>query len=305
MTGDSIDNIMFFEVPDWKGIGKPVVLSPKMDDENSLKNVPKTKEILKKNTNITSIKNISSSHKKEQPAIKIVKAQIKSMTKMSKAQQRLAGSRFRFLNQKLYQSTSTDAMSYFRENPDDFVHYHHGFKEQTKAWPQNPVNFFIDLLLKENVKPLEVADIGCGEGMLHTTLKDASSPHNVHSFDLVSLHSHIISANMTSLPLQSSSIDLAIFSLSLMNVDHSKALQEAFRILKPQGKLWIAEVSSRLGDHSISSFCKMLKLQGFEIQKIIDDNRVFFTLLLVKNEKIKVKKSSNKTILQACLYKKR
>lgn len=310
---------MFFELPDWKNIGKPAVPIKDVVVDSSLKNNRKSESLANEiktslvKDNIISEKKKSSTTVKLPPPIKptkVIKASHEAKTKTSKAQQRLSGSRFRFLNQKLYQSTSKDAMKYFKENPEDFVHYHNGFQEQTKAWPQNPLNFFIDLLLEGNEyissgDLLDIADIGCGEGMLARKLSEGSSPHRVHSFDLVSLHPHITSANMTSLPLPSESVDLAIFSLSLMNVDHSKALQEAFRILRPGGRLWIAEVSSRLGDHTIKSFNEMLKGEGFELQKVIDDNRVFFMVLLHKNAKLKRHARGGGEILQACLYKKR
>ena len=37
-----------------------------------------------------------------------------------KMEQKLCGARFRFLNQKLYQSHSQDALNHFKENPEDF-----------------------------------------------------------------------------------------------------------------------------------------------------------------------------------------
>ena len=54
----------------------------------------------------------------------------------------------------------------------------------------------------------------------------------------------VTAAEATVLPLVDSSIDLAIYSLSLMG-DATKMLREASRVLKDKGLLWIAEVGSR------------------------------------------------------------
>ncbi|KAG8366904.1 hypothetical protein BUALT_Bualt16G0016400 [Buddleja alternifolia] len=46
-------------------------------------------------------------------------------------------------------------------------------------------------------------------------------------------------------PLDSSSVDVAVFCLSLMGINFPSYLQEANRVLKPRGWLLIAEVKSR------------------------------------------------------------
>ncbi len=44
------------------------------------------------------------------------------------------------------------------------------------------------------------------------------------------------------------SVDVAVFCLALMGTDYGSFLEEAFRVLKPGGWLWIAEVRSRFAD---------------------------------------------------------
>lgn len=72
-----------------------------------------------------------------------------------KAAQRLAGARFRMLNErvsavpmilwlicvppKLYTTSGDDAFELFSSNPDLFQVYHEGFKTQVERWPVNPV----------------------------------------------------------------------------------------------------------------------------------------------------------------------
>ncbi|MCJ1277341.1 25S rRNA (adenine645-N1)-methyltransferase [Puttea exsequens] len=57
---------------------------------------------------------------------------------------KLTSARFRHLNQTLYTSPSTEAMRLFTESPQAYVSYHAGFRAQVEAWPQNPVDEFIE-----------------------------------------------------------------------------------------------------------------------------------------------------------------
>jgi ribosomal RNA-processing protein 8 len=47
---------------------------------------------------------------------------------------------------------------------------------------------------------------------------------------------------MASVPLESASVDVAVFSLALMGTDYGLFLLEATRVLRHKGWLWIAEV---------------------------------------------------------------
>lgn len=43
-------------------------------------------------------------------------------------------------------------------------------------------------------------------------------------------------------------MDVAVFCLALMGTDYGSFLEEAVRVLRPGGWLWIAEVRSRFAD---------------------------------------------------------
>ena len=126
-----------------------------------------------------------------------------------------------------------------------------------------------------------IADFGCGEAKLAATLmsrpsssvkgdgglaapssssqassnapsKPPVSGFTVHSFDLVAPagNPYIVSCNMEAVPLASSSIDVAVYCLSLMGVNYAAFLREGARVLKPGGRLLIAEVKSRFATSS-------------------------------------------------------
>jgi len=47
---------------------------------------------------------------------------------------KLSGSQFRYLNEELYTTSSSDSYKRFQTNPDLFEEYHRGFREQAKTW---------------------------------------------------------------------------------------------------------------------------------------------------------------------------
>ena len=49
-------------------------------------------------------------------------------------------------------------------------------------------------------------------------------------------------------------MDVVVFCLALMGTDYPRFLKEATRVLRPGGKLWIAEVRSRFVIGSKESF---------------------------------------------------
>ena len=59
---------------------------------------------------------------------------------------RLAGARFRFINEELYRLTGSEAADMFARNEDAFMVYHAGFQSQVSKWPTNPVDKMIDYI---------------------------------------------------------------------------------------------------------------------------------------------------------------
>lgn len=55
----------------------------------------------------------------------------------------LRASRFRFLNETLYNNESSESKKFFKEDPDAFAAYHAGYKQQVEQWPLNPLDNII------------------------------------------------------------------------------------------------------------------------------------------------------------------
>jgi SAM-dependent methyltransferase len=118
--------------------------------------------------------------------------------------------------------------------------------------------------------PLDVADIGCGDGYL--TVEMARWAKNVYGIDrsdevlerarALAAKRHLGNVqwrkgDLANLPLRDEAVDLALMSQALHHAqDPEEAVAEAVRVLKPGGKLLILDlrkhdqkwVTSRLGD---------------------------------------------------------
>ncbi|TAQ90277.1 hypothetical protein B7494_g1399 [Chlorociboria aeruginascens] len=223
--------------------------------------------------------------------------------------QKLISARFRHLNQTLYTTPSSHSLTLFQENPEMFQEYHQGFRRQVEVWPENPVDTYL-LQLKsrgeqrgpqrskgahiedtstETLVPLprtggicRIADLGCGDAMLSQNLqKDLKKLKlQIHSYDLQNPSPIVTKADIADLPLEDNSVDIAILCLALMGTNWIDFIEEAFRILRWKGELWISEIKSRFGrvnaknkrvEHSVGNRKKPDKKMAKKMEEEADD----------------------------------
>ncbi|KAK5089383.1 25S rRNA (adenine645-N1)-methyltransferase [Exophiala xenobiotica] len=192
----------------------------------------------------------------------------------AKMRAKLTSARFRHLNETLYTTPSSDALKLFSNSPDLFAEYHAGFSQQVKdSWPQNPVDVYIKTVKARGslaspvhasaaLPPLPrrkpgictIADLGCGDAPLARGLQSVIRNLNLklHNFDLHAPNSLVTKADISALPLRDGEVDIAVFCLSLMGTNWLAFVEEAWRILRGDGKgeVWVAEVKSRFGRRS-------------------------------------------------------
>lgn len=207
----------------------------------------------------------------------------------------LLGSRFRVLNEELYQIRGDEALKLFEKDPSLFEVYHNGFREQVESWPINPVDIFIKYIEKH--PDAIIGDFGCGEAKIARNVKN-----KVYSFDLVAANEYITRCDISHVPLKNNALDISIFCLSLMGINISDFLNEAYRVTKSNGTLLIAEVVSRLESCGGSDgFKRILIKLGWDVLRIDKSNLMFIIYECKKSnrkpEKIKIE-------LKACKYKK-
>jgi ubiquinone/menaquinone biosynthesis C-methylase UbiE len=164
---------------------------------------------------------------------------------------RLKSGKFRWINEKLYTVDGQSAYELFQKNPELFSEYHEGFRSQTASWTFNPVDYYLkELGSLKGSTDLVVADLGCGEGKLaqnlHKRFKSFFSVDLVIAPGIQNLAGSLACdlgkvvfnnyqwafSNSSQLSIQNSSVDIVVFSLSLMGTNFLDFLKEANRILK-------------------------------------------------------------------------
>ncbi|KAH9633929.1 hypothetical protein HF086_009742 [Spodoptera exigua] len=185
--------------------------------------------------------------------------------------ERLKAAQFRYLNEKLYTSSGSEAQQLFQNDPTAF----------------------------ETPKTHTIADLGCGEAALSRRV-----PHKVRSFDLVATAPGVEACDMARTPLLSASMDVTVYCLALMGTDLTQYLLEANRVLKMGGHLLIAEVESRFD--KVEDFAKEVERLGFKLKQLDKSNKVFYFMEFTKIRDPPVKKAKLPALtLKPCLYKRR
>jgi ubiquinone/menaquinone biosynthesis C-methylase UbiE len=105
-----------------------------------------------------------------------------------------------------------------------------------------------------------VGDFGCGECLL----REALPTNRVIGLDHVKWDENVVLCDMSVTPLEDTSLDVAVFSLSLMGANWTDYLKEAYRTLKPYGHLFIAEPKKKWQDR-IEKLKEAVETAGFRI----------------------------------------
>jgi len=175
---------------------------------------------------------------------------------------------FSQINQRWNTSKSQTTHQKLQDNPEEWQHYHALYREARKTWAIVPYEEMIRWCEKR--LGLVIGDFGCGEAKLAEALSDR---HTIHSFDHIAINENVIPCDIAHVPLDDESLDVAVFSLSLMGVNFMDYLQEAHRTLKLDGHLHIIESTSRFKD--LEQFKIDLYALGFDILTL--ENKDKFT----------------------------
>jgi hypothetical protein len=166
---------------------------------------------------------------------------------------------FSRLNNSWNRSNSYVTHQRLQGNLDEWEHYHALYRAARATWPVVPYQEFIRWAEKR--EDLVIGDFGCGEALVARALHDR---HTIHSFDHVAINDGVVACDMAHTPLEAASLDVALFSLSLMGSNLADYLKEAHRCLRLDGHLHVYEAASRFRDHN--AFVSALKALGFDIR---------------------------------------
>jgi len=110
---------------------------------------------------------------------------------------RLRGSRFRILNEKLYTEPSTVVSAEFAREPELFKEYHDGFDSQVAKWPLNPVDLFSEALYfaeSGRIGPVSLRFLGGGNHAHATASVRAQAGEALRAFTSLRgpLHDNVV-----------------------------------------------------------------------------------------------------------------
>ncbi|WWC62648.1 uncharacterized protein I303_105245 [Kwoniella dejecticola CBS 10117] len=261
----------------------------------------------------------------------------------SKMQSKLEGARFRWINEQLYSTPSTEAVEMMKKDPKIFADYHMTHRALTAGWPAPPLQYITKALAPLPARTV-IADLGCGDAGLARALVPQGKV--VLSYDLVGDSGWVIQADfLEQIPLPgrpgglthdtnsavlagkkgkkkggnkdekaSEVVDVAVCCLSLMGKNWVGGIAEVCRILKEGGTFHVAEVTSRFT--STEEFVEKVESFGFKLEEQ-DSPSTHFTLFRFTKESAvplgpargeegwEDRVYEGEEILKACVYKKR
>jgi hypothetical protein len=184
---------------------------------------------------------------------------------------------FSAMNRTWNQGASEVTHSRLEANPEEWAQYHTLYREARKDWTVVPYEEMIRWCQLRS--GYVIGDFGCGEAKLAEAVADR---HTVHSFDHVAVNDDVVACDMAHVPLDDQTLDVAIFSLSLMGANFAEYLREAKRTLKLDGQLHVIEATSRFTDRN--GFAKALEGLGFAIVSV-EDRWKFTHIRAIKTER--------------------
>jgi hypothetical protein len=184
---------------------------------------------------------------------------------------------FSAMNRTWNQGRSEDRHARLQANPEEWAQYHTLYREARKDWAVVPYEEMIRWCRQRS--GYVIADFGCGEAKLAEAVSDR---HTVHSFDHVAVNGNVVACDMAHVPLDDETLDVAIFSLSLMGANFADYLREANRTLKLDGQLHVIEATARFTDRN--GFVKALEGLGFAMVSV-EDKWKFTHIRALKTER--------------------
>jgi len=182
---------------------------------------------------------------------------------------------FTALNRRWSTSRSNTIRARLQEDPSEWYLYHTLYREARESWPEQPFEQIADRI---RVRPdWVVGDFGCGECLLSKALPD----NRAIGLDHVGWDESVIECDISDTPLDEASLDVVVFSLSLMGTNWTDYLQEAYRPLKPYGHLFIAEPQRRWQGHT-EELLDAIKAAGFSVVSGVEQRFDFLYLTAIK-----------------------
>lgn len=173
------------------------------------------------------------------------------------------------MNSRFNSAYSSTTHERLQANPEEWYLYHTLYREARKDWAEVPFEKIAKSLKKR--PDWVIGDFGCGEAKLAALL-----PNKVYSFDHVAINEKVTACDIAHIPLNDMSLDVAVFSLSLMGLNYEEYLKEAHRVLKFGGLLKIAEPISRWTEKRTELLARITNLGFVFVGEVTESNQFMY-----------------------------
>jgi superfamily II DNA or RNA helicase len=178
------------------------------------------------------------------------------------------------MNSRFNTAYSKTTHERLKENPEEWYLYHTLYREARKDWAEVPFEKIAKSLKKR--PDWVIGDFGCGEAKLASLL-----PNKVYSFDHIAINENVTACDIAHVPLGDGTLDVAVFSLSLMGLNYADYLKEAYRTLQFGGLMKIAEPLSRWWEKR-SELLSTIANAGFVLVGNIEESNQFLYIDAIK-----------------------
>jgi SAM-dependent methyltransferase len=134
-------------------------------------------------------------------------------------------------------------------SPEEWAHYHTMYRKLRESGPWSPSK---KRSAGSRSAGLVVGDFGCGEALVANP-SGRSAPRFIASTTSRSTTT-VVACDISKVPLEDGTLDVAIFCLSLMGTNFTDYIREAHRCLRLDGYLHIWEPTSYFDD--VGAFCE-------------------------------------------------
>ena len=183
-------------------------------------------------------------------------------------------SEYQEISRKMSSQNSTTTNDMFKEDKS-LWHKYHDFRDLSfKGYDDQdeiPVNKIINYLKTKIKFKLKILDLGCGRNLIQEHFK-SSKKFTITGYDHVSYNGSI-EADISQLPEEDDTINVCVYSQSLMGSNWKKYLDEGKRVLNYHGEMIISESVERYD--MIKEYLNKLKLH-IKKDKYYEDKRWFY-----------------------------
>jgi superfamily II DNA or RNA helicase len=155
-------------------------------------------------------------------------------------------SEYQELTKKMSIQKSETTIKMFNDDPSLWNKYHDNRDFSFKGYDNQseiPINKIISYLETKSNRKLKILDLGCGRNLIKQHFIQ-NNKFDITGYDYVSFNTSI-KCDVSNLPDEDETIDICIFSQSLMGSNWKEYINESIRVLRYNGEMIISESIER------------------------------------------------------------